>query len=80
MEVPKPEPEEQKPDWEMYVGEVYKLPLTATGAFTWKSSDESVAVIDDKGMLTGKAAGDTLLTVTTPTGKEAKIRLRILDM
>ena len=80
VEVPKPEPEEQKPDWEMYVGEVYKLPLTATGAFTWKSSDESVAVIDDKGMLTGKAAGDTLLTVTTPTGKEAKIRLRILDM
>ncbi len=79
MEVPRPEPEEQKPDWEMYAGEVYKLPLTTTGAFTWQSSDESVVVIDEKGLLEGKSAGDAVLTVTTPTGKQAKIRIRILD-
>ena len=79
VEVPKSETEEQKPDWEMYAGEVYRLPFYATGIFTWQSSDESVASIDDKGMLVGKSAGDSVLTLKTPSGKEARVRIRVLS-
>ena len=79
LDVPKKEPGGQEADWEMFVGEVYKLPLTGTGLFTWKSSDEAVASIDAKGMLTGKTVGDTLLTVTAPGGKQAVIKVHISE-
>ena len=77
VEVPK---QDQDADWTMYVGEVYRLPLAGTGLFTWKSSDETVASIDGKGMLAGKAAGNALLTVTIPSGKQAVFKVRVSDM
>ena len=75
-----PGQQEQDADWTMYVGEVYRLPLAGTGLFTWKSSDETVAAIDGKGMLAGKGAGNALLTVTIPSGKQAVIKLRVSEM
>ena len=78
VEVPKAE--EGAPDWEMFAGEVYKLPLTGTGLFTWESSDETVASIDEKGMMTGKAAGDALLTVSGPGGKQSVFKVRVSEV
>ena len=75
VEVPKQQ--DRDVDWAMYVGEAYKLPLTGTGLFTWKSSDETIASIDEKGMLTGNNPGDALLTVTSPGGKQAVVKVRI---
>lgn len=80
VEVPGAGSDDRKPDWEMYAGEVYRLPLAATGAFTWQSSDESVASIDEKGMLAGKAAGDAYLTLTTPSGKQSQVKIRVKEV
>ena len=74
-----PKKDENTPDWQMYVGETYKLPLTGTGLFTWKSLDESVVSVDEKGMLTGKAPGDTCLTVTSRDGKEAVFKIHVTE-
>ena len=79
VEVPKPAAKEQGADWEMFVGEVYKLPLTGTGLFTWESSDTSVASINEKGMITGVSAGDALLTVTSPGGKQTTLKICVLE-
>ena len=79
VEVPKPAQGGPEPDWEMFVGEVYKLPLSGTGLFTWESSDQTVAAVNEKGMLTGKAAGDILLTVTAPGGRKAVIKVRVSE-
>ncbi len=77
VEVPKDD--EQGVDWTVYVGEVYKLPLTGTGLFTWKSSDPSVASIDEKGMMTAAGAGEAELTVSSPTGTQAVIKVKISE-
>lgn len=77
VEVPKQE--EKKSDWKMFVGEAYKLPFTGTGLFTWKSSDESIASIDGKGIMAGKSAGDVLLTVSTPSGKQRTFKVHVSD-
>ncbi|MCR5403680.1 MAG: Ig-like domain-containing protein [Butyrivibrio sp.] len=66
-------------EWVMYVGEAYKLPFTGTGLFDWKSSNEAVASIDKKGIIGGKAAGDTLLTVSAPSGKQAVIKVHVQE-
>ena len=70
---------ERSADWIMSVGEVYKLPLAGTGLFTWTSSDETVASIDERGMLAGKGAGDAVLTVTTPNKKQAVLKVHVSD-
>lgn len=51
------------------LSETNKLQLVATvkgssEALTWSSSDPSVATVDDKGLVTGLKAGDTIITVT----------------
>ena len=80
VEVPKASDDEKGPDWEMYVGEVYRLPLTKTGTFTWTSSDESIASINEKGMISGNAAGDALLTITAPGGKQYAVKIRVSEI
>ena len=67
------------PDWEMYVGEAYKLPLTATGLFKWESSNTDAVSIDEKGMMRGKAAGDAVVTLSAPDGKQSSLNVRVLD-
>ena len=80
VEVPKKTARDQGPDWEMFVGEVYRLPLATTDLFTWSSSDETVAFIDEKGMLAGKSAGDVLLTLSSPGGKQFVIKVRVSEV
>ena len=64
---------------EMYEGEVYRLPIKETCKnITWSSSDESVAALNDKGMLMGKGAGKAQLTVTLENGKTAAIDVTVL--
>lgn len=75
-----PEPEEQKTDWNMFAGEVYKLPLTRTGLFKWESSDDKIAAINEKGMLCAKEAGDTLLTITSPSGSQYVISVHVTEV
>lgn len=70
---------EDKADFEMSVGEVYKLPLSVTGLFQWESSDTSVLSIDQRGMVSGKSAGEAILTITGPTGKKASLRVHVSD-
>lgn len=79
VEVPKAE-DAKEPDWEMYVGEVYKLPLTTTGIFKWESSDKAVAAINEKGMLEGKAAGEAILTITALGGRQSAVKVRVADV
>ena len=64
---------------EMYEGEVYRLPIKETCKnITWSSSDESIAALNDKGMLMGKGAGKAQLTVTLENGKTAAIDVTVL--
>ncbi len=76
VEVPKPVTDA---DFVMCEGEAYKLPLTTTGLFTWSSADESVASIDDKGMLRGVGAGETILTILDRSGRKSAIKLRVTE-
>ena len=77
VEVPKKA--EQDADFAMFAGEVYKLPLTGTGLFKWESSDESVASVNERGMLSGNSAGEALLTITGPGGKQSVIKISVSE-
>ena len=76
LEVPK---KDLPGDWKVYVGEVYKLPLSLTSLFTWESSDPEIASIDKKGMLSALKAGSINLTLTTPKGKKTTINVNVVD-
>ena len=43
----------------------------------WQSSDKKIATVDSKGMVTGKAYGQTLVTVTTDNGYAASIVITV---
>ena len=78
VEVPKPQ--EKELVWDMYTGEAYRLPLFGAGLFQWESSDEAVVSINEKGMLSGKGAGDAYLTITTPSGKQSVVKVHVSDL
>ena len=44
---------------------------------TWKSSDPSVATVDEKGFVTAKNPGDVIITVTSSNEKEATLKLKV---
>ncbi len=58
-------------------GETYTVSLAVypsnktPSAITWKSDDESVATVDENGVVTAKAHGMTLVTATLANGREA---------
>lgn len=67
-------PEKEKAGFlkfEMYEGEVYKLPFSRGGRVkvAWKSSDEGVIAITEKGMVAALKPGSAKLTATTEDGK-----------
>ena len=70
------------PALEMLAGEAYRLPRTGPGlkkpALSWSTSDEDVAFISDRGLLTAKAPGTAKLTVTTESGRQASIEVCVL--
>ena len=63
-------------EWEMEVGETKELtatvaPAEATNkAITWSSDKESVATVDEDGVVTAVAAGTANITVTTTDGSK----------
>lgn len=59
---------------ELYVGKTYTIKVTPTPAtatdytLKWASLDATIASVDDKGTITAKSAGKTMITATTSTG------------
>lgn len=59
------------------IGETYEIPLTyypadaVASSVTWASDDESVATVDENGVVTAVAHGMTLVTATLANGREA---------
>ncbi|WP_051685446.1 Ig-like domain-containing protein [Clostridium sp. KNHs205] len=59
---------------ELYVGKTYTITVTPTPAtatdytLTWASLDATIASVNEKGTITAKAAGKTMITATTSTG------------
>lgn len=49
------------------------------GQVTWKSSNSKVASVDKYGVVTGKSAGETIITVNTKTGFHAAIDVEVWD-
>ncbi len=44
---------------------------------TWKSKNTKVATVDRNGVIKGKAVGSTTITVTTPNGKKASVKVTV---
>ncbi len=73
-------------DKEVVVGKTFALttaynPTRATAGATYKSSDETIATVDDKGVVTGVKAGKATITATSTaaTGVDATIDLTVVD-
>ena len=68
------------------VGETKVLTVTITPSnatnkdITWKSSDESIAVITSEGELIAKKAGTVEITATCSNGKTSTIEIRVKDV
>ena len=52
-------------------------PANATYTLTWGSSDNSIASVNQSGMLTGISAGTAIITVTTDNGKSATCKVTV---
>ena len=64
---------------EMYAGEIYRLPIEGTHEdIAWVSSDESVAALNEKGMLAAKGPGKTKITITLKNGNKATLEVTVL--
>ena len=42
-------------------------------------NNTDVVLIDEKGMITGKAAGDAVVTLTAPDEKHSALKVRVRD-
>ena len=49
----------------------------STEKLTWKSSNTNVATVSDDGLVTGKANGETTITVSTETGESATCEVTV---
>ena len=74
-----PSAEDKFASWTMYVGEVYRLPLTGPGLFSWESSNAAVVNVNKMGMVSAKAAGEAILTLTSPNEDQMKVKVSVLD-
>ena len=54
-----------------------KTPANTTDVITWTSSNTAVATVDEKGEITAKAGGDTIITATAESGKSAQMTLHV---
>lgn len=69
---------------QIYVGKSTTVTIenksSISGNCTWKSDNESVAKVDNNGTITGVAKGTANITVTTPTGKSATIKVTVNEV
>lgn len=63
---------------EVEVGETSNIKTNIPGC-TFKSSSSSIASVDEKGAVTGVSEGLTTITITTPEGQEATIKVIVTD-
>lgn len=74
-----------KTEYTGYIGEVvsfnskYDVEDCYNGAFEWKSSDESVAVVDGGGYVNFLSQGSATITVTSEIGLTASVQLTVID-
>lgn len=52
-------------------------PANGLAIYTWKSSKESVATVDENGVVTGLEDGTTTITVTSHNGKKATAKITV---
>ncbi|MBR1484417.1 MAG: Ig-like domain-containing protein, partial [Prevotella sp.] len=52
-------------------------PSNALAELTWSSDDESIAVVSNNGVVTGKKKGQTFINVETDNGKTAYCKLTV---
>ncbi|EOU1691500.1 discoidin domain-containing protein [Clostridium perfringens] len=54
-------------------------PIESNDTITWTSSDESIAKVDENGVVTGIGKGEALITATIPNGKSATSKVIVED-
>ncbi len=71
---------------EVSIGDTYQLTATVLPenttdkSVTWQSSNETVATIDQNGLVTALSTGTTQITVTTSNGQSAYTNIRVKDI
>lgn len=66
-----------KSDVNLNVGESTTISASGTGTLTWKSSDDSIAKVDQNGKITTLKAGTVIITVTDETGNIKTIKVTV---
>ncbi len=67
------------------IGETLQLTATITPdnatmkSVTWSSSEQTVASVDENGLITAISQGDAVITVITNNGKTAECKVKVLD-
>lgn len=64
-------------DVKLNIGESTTITASGTGSLTWKSSDESIAKVDQNGKITALKAGTATITVTDEAGNTKTIKVTV---
>ncbi len=65
---------------EVSVGSTVQVtPSPGYGTFTYTSSDDSIATVDENGTVTGVGAGDVTITATRSDGKTAEVDIKVIN-
>lgn len=59
---------------------IYPSDATGNKKVTWTSSDDSIAIVDQSGVVTGIGAGTATITATTSNGKRATATITVLKL
>ena len=54
-------------------------PANAMAGLTWKSSRKKVATVDENGLVTPVKKGTAVISVTTDNGKQASVKVKVVD-
>jgi len=63
----------------VYIDETVTNTVVAAGAYTYSSSDTSIAVVDDNGVATGLKAGSVTITATGDNAQSCQYTLTVVD-
>lgn len=66
-------------DTSLTIGKGITAPLTADGGdnITWRSSDKTIATVDDNGLVRGESVGTCVITARNDRGSEAECRVEV---